>query len=310
MNVNLQVELGALTLDNPIILASGTCGYGLEMASHIDLDIPGAIVLKSITLKPQKGNRPPRTVETSCGLINSIGLENEGVDYLIEHILPRLTDLRCCIIASIAGKTVSEYARVAEKISTSSHPPDALEVNISCPNVKEGGMSFGVSATATREVISAVRRATSLPLIAKLTPNVSDPVSIAQAAEEAEADAISLINTVLALAIDWRSRKSKLGAFTGGLSGPCIKPVALRMVWQVASATHIPVIGIGGISSAEDVLEFIVAGASAVQIGTANLIDPTIAVKIIPELKTLLRKEGITEIQRLVGTLQRENSND
>jgi len=287
----LAIELAGIKMKNPVMVASGTFGFGKEYAEYIDLNKLGAIVTKSITLKPREGNPPPRLVETPAGMLNSIGLENPGIESFLAEELPFLAKFDTPIIVNIAGETVEEYAELAKILSRES-TVKGLEINISCPNVKKGGMSFGVDPKLTAEVIAQVRKsALSLPIIAKLTPNVTDITVIAKAAVEAGADALSAINTVLGMAIDIETGKSRLGTLTGGLSGPAIKPIALRMVYEISHTVNVPVIGIGGIVSGQDAYEFILAGAKAVQVGTANFIDVEAPLKIIKELEAYLNKD-------------------
>ena len=298
----LEVELNRLRLKNPILVASGTFGYAREMTAYADFQKLGGIVPKTVTPSPRPGNPPPRTVETSSGLLNSIGLDNDGIDAFIEKHLKGLLGLGTSIIANIAGKNTAEFVEMARKLDAYSELA-ALELNISCPNVS-GGVDYGTNPHMTAEVVSAVRSATKLPIIAKLTPNVTSVVEIAKAASEAGADALSLVNTFQGLAVNWRKRNPILGNGIGGLSGPAIKPLALRIVWQVAQAIKTPIIGIGGIQSIDDVMEFIVCGASAVQIGTANFYNPSLATNLVSELDAIVTQEGCTSIQELVGTIQ------
>ena len=301
-DVQLDVRLGRLGLANPIMVASGTFGYAREMAGLVDLDRLGAILPKTITLRPRPGNPPPRTVETTGGMLNSIGLDNDGVEAFIKDKVPYLGALRAAIVVSVAGKTEGEFVELATRLD-GVPGVDALELNISCPNVT-GGVDFGIDPTRCETVVAGVRRRCSLPILAKLTPNVTDVTLIARAAETGGADAISLINTCLGLAIDWRRRRPRLGAGMGGLSGPAIKPIALRAVYQVARAVHVPVVGIGGIASVDDVMEFLVAGATAVQIGTANFYRPTVSIEILDALPAALAEAGATSVADVVGTLQ------
>jgi dihydroorotate dehydrogenase (NAD+) catalytic subunit len=299
--VCLQVQLGRLRLANPITVASGTFGYAREMNGFIDLKRLGAILPKTITLHPRSGNPPPRTCETASGMLNSIGLDNDGVEAFIQHQLPYLASLQTAIIVSIAGKNQAEFLDLAKRLDGVPGVA-ALELNVSCPNVT-GGVDFGIDPAACEKVVSGVRGACSLPTIAKLTPNVTDIAQIARAAEAGGADAISLINTCLALAVDWRNRRPVLGNVLGGLSGPAVKPIALRMVYQVARAVRIPVMGIGGIASIDDVMEFLVAGATAVQIGTANFYNPTVTIQILDALPAALAELGASSLAEVVGTL-------
>lgn len=299
---DLTVKIADLTLRNPVLTASGTFGFGLEFSPYGDISQLGGVIVKGTTLKPRAGNPPQRVVETTGGMLNAIGLENPGADYFLGHYLPELRQRGATTIVNISGNTVEEYCELAERL----HQPGvaALELNISCPNVRAGGMAFGTSPQLAAEVVAAVRRHCRLPLIVKLSPNVTDITEIARAVEAAGADAVSLINTLLGMAVDLRTRRPVLGNITGGLSGPAIKPVALRMVWQVAQAVSIPVVGLGGIMTAEDALEFIICGASAVQIGTANFIDPSTCWKVIQGIRDYLEEQGIASLSKLVGTLQ------
>lgn len=299
-NVDMAVDLGGLKLKNPVLTASGTFGYGLEFQKFYDIQSLGGIVVKGTTLKPRAGNPAPRVVETAAGMLNSVGLENPGVDYVIEEIMPKLAPLDVAVIVNISGNTVEEYGLLAEKLDPV--PGVAgLEVNISCPNVKAGGLAFGTCPVQAAQVVKAVRQATRLPVIAKLSPNVTDVVAIAQSVEEAGADAVSLINTLLGMAIDIEQKKPVLANTFGGLSGPAIKPVALRMVWQVSQQVHIPVIGMGGIMSVEDALEFFMAGASAVAIGAGNFVNPYLALEIVEGLESYCRRQGVANIRELTG---------
>ena len=299
--IDLSVQLNRLALPNPILVASGTFGYAREMESLVDLDRLGGILPKTITVEPRKGNPAWRTVETSCGLLNSIGLDNDGLDAFIAHHLPYLAALASPVIVSIAGRSEQEYIMMAGKLA-SAGGLDAVELNISCPNVS-GGVDFGTSPERCAAVIQGVRQSCDLPILAKLTPNVTDITAIAHAAAEAGADAICLINTLLGMAVDWRGRRPLLGNDMGGLSGPAIKPVALRCVYQVARSVDVPLIGIGGIATLDDVMEFLVAGASAVQIGTANYYDPSISMRLIDELPGALADAGVTRIRDISGTI-------
>ena len=300
---DLRVSLGRIHLRNPVLVASGTFGYGEEYRDLVDPGKLGGIITKAVTLKPRKGNPPPRLAETPSGLLNSIGLENPGVEVFLKEKLPYLKTLKTRIIVNIAGEKKTEYLYLAEKLGRN-EGIDALEVNISCPNVEKGGLIFGTSADFAFSLVKGLKQATHLPLIVKLTPNVTDITEIAQAAEEAGAEALSLINTVLGMAIDVNTRRPKLGAITGGLSGPAIRPVAVRMVRQTFQKVDLPLIGMGGIMSAEDALEFILAGASAVAIGTANFLDPAVSLKIVEGLRQYLKKDGIHSFQSLVGDLR------
>ncbi len=300
MNADLSVHIGELQLKNPVLVASGTFGYGREYCGVVPLAELGGIMTKGTSLEPWAGNPPPRVAETPAGMLNAIGLQNPGVTHFLEVDLPWLRQQGATVIVNLVGKTTEEYTRVAERIE-GQPGVHAIELNISCPNVKEGGIAFGTDPRLAHEVVRAVRRATSLPLIVKLSPNVTSITEIARAVEEAGADAFSLINTLLGMAIDIRSRRPVLGNVFGGLSGPAIKPVALRMVWQVAGASKLPIIGMGGIVSAEDALEFIMAGASAVALGTAVFRDPAAPLKVIEGLSEYCRSGGISRLSDLVG---------
>jgi len=302
MKNSLAVDIGGLWLQNPVMTASGTFGFGREFESLVDLNRLGAIVVKGLSRDPSPGNPPPRIIETDCGLLNAIGLENIGIDAFIEEKLPFLNQFSSAVIVNVYGKTPESYADVAARCENA-RGIDALEINISCPNVKSGGVSFGVDPEASAEVICAVREKTRKPLIVKLSPNVTDIVCIAEAVVAAGASAISLINTITGMAIDIHSRRPVLGNITGGLSGPAIKPIALRMVWQVAGVVNVPVIGIGGIATAGDALEFIIAGATAVQVGTANFTNPGVTMEIIDGIQSFLDQQGIGHVSELIGTL-------
>jgi dihydroorotate dehydrogenase (NAD+) catalytic subunit len=299
--MDLSVNLGRLSLKNPILVASGTFGYAREMAGIVDFSRLGGIIPKTVTRQPRAGNRPPRTVETASGLLNAIGLDNDGIEHLIGHHLPYLRGLPTAVVANIAGKNETEFGEMAKLLPRESGLA-GLELNLSCPNVA-GGIDFATDPEVTRRVVSRVREVCSLPLLAKLTPNVTHIVAIAQAAAEAGADAVTLVNTFLGMAIDWRRRQPVLANGTGGLSGPAIKPLALRMVWQVARQVRIPVIGVGGIATVDDVMEFLVAGASAVQLGTVNFYDPTASVRIVEQLPAAFAQLGASRVHDVVGTL-------
>jgi dihydroorotate dehydrogenase (NAD+) catalytic subunit len=303
MKPNLSVKIAGVKFSNPVLVASGTFGYGEEYKSLVDLNKIGGIVTKSITLKPREGNPPPRTFETPCGMLNAIGLANVGVEEFINEKLPFLKSPKTRIIVNVAGSTVSEYVEVVRRLSHATGI-DMLEINISCPNVKEGGIAFGSKAKSAYDCIKAVRKNTSYPVVVKLSPNVTDIVEIASAVETAGADAISLINTLVGMAIDIQKMRPVLANITGGLSGPAIKPVALAMVWKVAKAVKVPVIGIGGIMNAEDALEFILAGASMIQVGTANFVDPQTSIQIVNGLSEYCKKKKIKRITDLVGKLK------
>src|SRR5436309_465991 len=300
--MDLSISLGRLRLNNPILVASGTFGYAREMAGGVDFAQLGGIIPKTVTRQPRAGNPPPRTVETPSGMLNAIGLDNDGIEHFIHHHLPYLRSLPTAIIANIAGKNEGEFVEMAERLG--SEPGlAALELNLSCPNVA-GGVDFATDPEVTHRVVQRVRQVCPLPLLAKLTPNVTDVAAIAQAAAEAGADAVSLVNTFIGMAIDWRRRRPVLGNVTGGLSGPAIKPLALRMVWQVARRVPVPVVGVGGIATVDDVMEFLVAGASAVQLGTVNFYDPTAAQRIVGQLPDALAQLGAQSVREVVGTLR------
>lgn len=299
---SLSVQLNRLSLPNPILVASGTFGYAREMTAFVDFPQLGGIIPKTVTPQPRAGNPPPRTVETASGLLNSIGLDNDGFDQFVEEKLPYLSGLGAPVIVNIAAKTNDEFRRMAD-ILNSADGVAAVELNISCPNVS-GGVDFGTNPELAADVVRTVRSAGELPVIAKLTPNVTSVIPIAQAVADAGADAVSLINTFQGMAIDWRKRKPILGNVLGGLSGPAIKPLALRIVWQVSQAVKIPIIGVGGIQSIDDVMEFIVAGASAIQVGTANFYNPGLANQLVTELGQIVESERVTCIRELVGTMK------
>ena len=300
---DLSVNIAGLQMKNPVMTASGTFGYGTEYADFVDLSRIGGIIVKGTTLHGREGNPYPRLAETPSGMLNAVGLQNKGVDYFIRHIYPTIKDIDTNIIVNVSGSQVADYVATAERLNDLERIP-AIELNISCPNVKQGGMAFGTSCTSAAQVVEAVRKAYRKTLIVKLSPNVTDIAEIARAAEGAGADAVSLINTLLGMAIDARTRRPVLSTVTGGLSGPAVKPVALRMVWQVAQAVGIPVIGLGGIMTATDAVEFLLAGATAVQIGTANFIDPTVTVKVVEGIETYLEQNGFASAKELVGALQ------
>lgn len=298
----LDVTLGRLRLANPILVASGTFGYAREMAGVVDFARLGGIVPKTVTRQPRAGNPPPRTVETASGMLNAIGLDNDGIDHFIRHHLPYLRTLPTAIVANIAGKTEDEFVEMAALLAAESGIA-ALELNLSCPNVA-GGVDFATDPAVTSRVVRRVRAACPFPLLAKLTPNITDIVPVAQAAADAGTDAVSLVNTFVGMAIDWRRRRAILGNRTGGLSGPAIKPLALRLVWRVAQHVRVPIIGIGGIATLDDVMEFLVAGATAVQLGTVNFYDPTASVRIVAALPAALGQLGARSVAEVVGTLQ------
>ena len=303
INSSLNVNIGGVELKNPVMTASGTFGYGKEFDELFDLGRLGAIVVKGLSLLPAPGNPPPRIIETPCGMLNAIGLENIGIEAFVKHKLPFLRQFSTPVVVNIYGKTIEEYAELAARIDGLDDVA-AIEVNISCPNVKAGGVAFGVDPHAAAAVVKSVRKRTSKSLMVKLSPNVTDIADIARSAEGAGADSVSLINTITGMMIDIEKRKPVLANITGGLSGPAIKPVALRMVWQVAGAVKIPVIGIGGIMTAEDALAFIIAGATAVQVGTANFINPRATVEIIENMATFMEAHNIRHIRDLIGTLE------
>lgn len=300
---DLRVHVAGLCLQNPIMAASGTCGYGEELHPFVDLNTLGAVVVKGLSLRPTKGNPGPRLVETACGMLNSVGLHNVGIEAFLKEKLPRLRQYRTQVVVNFFGETPGEYAAVAARASDAEGIA-ALEANISCPNVQQGGMLFSGDPHLTFKVVEGVRKVTALPLIVKLSPNVTDITVIARAAEDAGADAVSLVNTLLGMAIDLETRTPRLPLGFGGLSGPAIKPVALRMVWQVVQAVRIPVIGIGGITTGEDALEFLVAGATACQVGTASFVHPAACRNILDEMRRYLRRHRIATVAELCGTLQ------
>jgi dihydroorotate dehydrogenase (NAD+) catalytic subunit len=304
---DLKITIGHLELQNPVLTASGTFGYAQEFEGLVDLNRLGAIIVKGLALQPTKGNPPPRIVETPCGMLNAIGLENVGIDAFADRKLPFLKTLSPPILANIYGTCIEDYAELAARLEVL-EAIAGVEVNISCPNVKAGGIAFGADPDVAYRVVAAVREKTTKHLMVKLSPNVTDIALIARAAEAAGADSLSLINTITGMAIDLETRRPKIANITGGLSGPAIKPIALRMVWQVVQATRIPVIGIGGIITAEDALEFLVAGASAVQIGTANFINPQVTTDIIDGIEAFLAHRNIARITDIIGTLETNSS--
>lgn len=299
---DLNVKIGELSLKNPVMTASGTFGYGEEFSDFIDLSRIGGIVVKGTTLHKREGNAYPRMAETPSGMLNAVGLQNKGVDYFVEQIYPRIKNIDTNMIVNVSGSAIEDYVKTAESLNDLVNIP-AIELNISCPNVKQGGMSFGVSAKAASEVVKAVRSVYKKTLIVKLSPNVTDITEIARAAEESGADSLSLINTLLGMAIDAERRRPVLSTITGGLSGPAVKPIALRMVWQVAQVVKIPVIGMGGIMNGRDAIEFLLAGASAIQIGTANFIDPAVTVKVVDEINDYLDRHGFRSVSDVIGAL-------
>lgn len=298
----LEVNIGSLRLKNPVLTASGTFGYGLEFADFIDLNALGGFIVKGTTLHPRQGNDYPRMVETASGMLNCVGLQNKGVDYFCDVIYPQLSGLDTNVIVNVSGSSPDEYAECAARIARLERVP-AIELNISCPNVKDGGMAFGVTVSGAASVVRAVRKAYPKTLIVKLSPNVTDIVEIAKAVECEGADCVSLINTLMGMAIDIERRRPMLSISTGGLSGPAVKPVALRMVWQVARAVNIPVIGLGGIMNARDAIEFLMAGATAIQVGTANFIDPSVTVKIVKGMDEWLEAHGCKSVDEIIGAL-------
>lgn len=299
---DLTTTIGGLTLKNPVMTASGTFGYGIEYADLFDIARLGGIVVKGTTLELREGNPYPRMAETPSGMLNAVGLQNKGADYFVREIYPHLSEIDTNMIVNVSGSSIETYVECAEKMAALERIP-AIELNISCPNVKQGGMSFGVCASSAAEVVRAVRKVYPKTLIVKLSPNVTDITEIARAAEAEGADAVSLINTLLGMAIDVERRRPLLSTVTGGLSGPCIKPVALRMVWQTASAVRIPVIGMGGIASWQDAVEFMLVGATAIQIGTYNFIDPAISVKVIEGIEAYCDRHGFVSAAELIGAL-------
>lgn len=299
----LAVDIGGIKLKNPVMTASGTFGFGQEYAQFYDLSLLGGLVVKGTTLNPRLGNPPPRIAETPAGMLNSVGLQNPGVDYVIEKELPWLSKYDVSVIVNVSGHSLEEYGEIVERLDRA-EGVDGVEINISCPNVKEGGMSFGTDPAIAEDVIKLVRGKTKLPVIAKLSPNVTDIAEIAKAVEAGGANAVSLINTVLGMAIDIKKRRPVLANIVGGLSGPAIKPIAVRMVWQVAQAVKIPVIGMGGIVSVEDALEFFLAGASAIAVGAGNFHNPRAAVEIVQGLEKWLQEEKIEDIRAIIGALE------
>lgn len=299
----LNVKVGGLDLKNPVLTASGTFGYGLEFADFIDLNRLGGFIVKGTTLHPREGNDYPRMAETPSGMLNCVGLQNKGVDYFCEHIYPQLKDIDSNVLVNVSGSSPEDYAECAARIDALDHIP-GIELNISCPNVKDGGMAFGVTCEGAASVVRAVRQRYHKTLIVKLSPNVTDIASIAKAVEAEGADSVSLINTLMGMSIDIERRKSRLSIGTGGLSGPCVKPVALRMVWQVARAVNIPVVGLGGIMNSADAIEFLMAGATAVEIGTANFIDPTTTIRVIDGMNEWLDSHGVKDVHEIIGCLK------
>ena len=298
-----QVHIGrGLTIKNPVMTASGTFGYGTEYSDFIDLNRLGGILVKGTTLHPRQGNPYPRMAETPSGMLNAVGLQNKGVDYFCEHIYPKIRGYETAMIVNVSGSQVEDYIETAEKINALEDIP-AIELNISCPNVKEGGMAFGVTCAGAASVVRAVRAVYDKTLIVKLSPNVTDITEIARAVEAEGADSISMINTLLGMAIDAEKRRPVLSTITGGLSGPAVKPIALRMVWQTSQVVKVPIIGMGGIASATDAIEFLLAGASAVEVGTYNFVDPAVTTQIVDGIEDYMLRHGITDIQDLIGAL-------
>ena len=298
----LNVKIGALQLKNPVMTASGTFGYGLEFADFMPLDGIGGIIVKGTTLNPREGNDYPRMAETAQGMLNCVGLQNKGVDYFCTHIYPQIKDIDTNMIVNVSGSSPEDYAECAARIDALEHIP-AIELNISCPNVKDGGMAFGVTCAGAASVVKAVRQRYHKTLIVKLSPNVTDITEIARAVEAEGADAVSLINTLMGMAIDIEKRKPLLSIRTGGLSGPAVKPVALRMVWQGVKAIGIPVVGLGGISCAKDAIEFLMAGATAIEIGTANFLDPAISIKVRDGIEAWLDSHGCQSVEDIIGVI-------
>ena len=300
---NLDIKIGKLQLKNPVMTASGTFGYGTEYSDFMDISRIGGIIVKGTTLRDRQGNQYPRMAETPSGMLNAVGLQNKGVDYFINHIYPTLKDIDTNILVNLSGSTIEDYVEAAERLNELEKIP-GIELNISCPNVKEGGMAFGTSCLSAAQVVREVRRVYKNDMMVKLSPNVTDISKIALAVEAEGADSVSLINTLLGMAINAETRKPYLSTITGGLSGPAVKPVALRMVWQVANAVKIPVVGMGGIMNTADAIEFILAGASAIQIGTANFIDPTITGKVIDGIDDYLNRHGYSSINDIIGAME------
>lgn len=299
----LNVKVGGLDLKNPVMTASGTFGYGIEFADFIDLNQLGGFIVKGTTLHAREGNDYPRMAETPSGMLNCVGLQNKGVDYFCDHIYPQLKDIQSNVLVNVSGSSPEDYAECAARINELDHIP-GIELNISCPNVKDGGMAFGVTCEGAASVVRAVRKRYDKTLIVKLSPNVTDIASIAKAVEAEGADSVSLINTLMGMSIDIERRQSRLSIGTGGLSGPCVKPVALRMIWQVARAVNIPVVGLGGIMNATDAIEFLMAGATAIEIGTANFIDPTTTIRVINGINEWLDNHGVKDIHEIIGCMK------
>lgn len=301
--MDLSVNIGKLRFKNPVLTASGTFGYGEEFADFLDLERLGGFIVKGTTLNPRDGNPYPRMAETPAGMLNAVGLQNKGVDYFIGHIYPRIKDLDTNVLVNLSGSSIEDYVAAAEKLAGLERVP-AIELNISCPNVKAGGMAFGTSCEAAGRVVAAVRRAYPKTLVVKLSPNVTDIASIAKAVEAEGADAVSLINTLLGMAVNAETQRPVLSTVTGGLSGACVKPIALRMVWQVYHAVKVPIIGLGGIMNATDAIEFFLAGATAIQVGTANFINPRVTMEIVDGIAAYLERKNIGSVRELVGQLK------
>ncbi|MBQ2489657.1 MAG: dihydroorotate dehydrogenase [Bacteroidales bacterium] len=301
--MDLSVNIGELRFKNPVLTASGTFGYGEEFADFVDLERLGGFIVKGTTLNPRDGNPYPRMAETPAGMLNAVGLQNKGVDYFIGHIYPRIKDLDTNVLVNLSGSSIEDYVAAAEKLAGLERVP-AIELNISCPNVKAGGMAFGTSCEAAGRVVAAVRRAYPKTLVVKLSPNVTDIASIAKAVEAEGADAVSLINTLLGMAVNAETQRPVLSTVTGGLSGACVKPIALRMVWQVYHAVKVPIIGLGGIMNATDAIEFFLAGATAIQVGTANFINPRVTMEIVDGIAAYLERKNIGSVRELVGQLK------
>ena len=301
--VDLSVKIGGLSLRNPVMTASGTFGYGTEFEDFVNFSRMGGIIVKGTTLRHREGNAYPRLAEVPAGMLNAVGLQNKGVDYFCENIYPTVKKYDTNVIVNVSGACVEDYVATAEKINELDAIP-AIELNISCPNVKEGGMAFGTSCASAAEVVKAVRKAYNKTLIVKLSPNVTSIADIAKAVEAEGADSVSLINTVMGMAINAETRKPVLSTVTGGLSGPCVKPIALRMVWQVSKAVNIPIVGLGGIMNATDAIEFFLAGATAIEIGTANFIDPSVTMKVVDGIEDYLKRHNYDSINQIIGKLE------
>lgn len=301
--VDLSVKIGGLSLRNPVMTASGTFGYGTEFEDFVNFSRMGGIIVKGTTLRHREGNAYPRLAEVPSGMLNAVGLQNKGVDYFCENIYPTVKNYDTNVIVNVSGACIEDYVATAEKINELDAIP-AIELNISCPNVKEGGMAFGTSCASAAEVVKAVRKAYNKTLIVKLSPNVTNIAEIAKAVEAEGADSVSLINTLMGMAINAETRKPVLSTVTGGLSGPCVKPIALRMVWQVSKAVNIPIVGLGGIMNATDAIEFFLAGATAIEIGTANFIDPSVTMKVVDGIEDYLKRHNYESIKQIIGKLE------